>query len=113
MSTPSSAAQGAALSAEPNKDARAPKEKGRGIIFAVGSGDTVSILPLSSPATATGPPPLRELTFSNLSAPKLGRKEGVRDEVSFLFYFPFFSPLFRFCTAVNSPRTLRGTAGKL
>eukprot|EP01095_Lingulamoeba_sp_RSL-Kostka_P007792 TRINITY_DN2529_c1_g2_i1.p1 TRINITY_DN2529_c1_g2~~TRINITY_DN2529_c1_g2_i1.p1 ORF type:complete len:894 (+),score=381.65 TRINITY_DN2529_c1_g2_i1:126-2807(+) len=52
------------------------KDSGRGIIKAVNSGDSVVILELEK--AYNGPPPEREIYFSMLNAPRLGRR-GAND----------------------------------
>jgi len=59
------------------------REKGRGVVKAVLSGDTIVVIHLEK--TQQGPPTEREITISNVSAPRIGKpktqkREAVEDE---------------------------------
>jgi len=57
------------------KDKKAPfqREQGRGIVKAVPSGDTLVVVSLAK--GKQGPPEEREITLSNINAPRLGRRK--------------------------------------
>jgi len=56
------------------------KEKGRGNVKAVLSGDTIVVVHLEK--NQQGPPLEREITISNISAPKLGRRKTQKNEAT-------------------------------
>lgn len=72
-------ASGGALKAEPGAEVSKPLFKGRGIVKAVLSGDSI-VIQDDKPA-AQGPPQERTLTLSSLSAPRLARPPETKDEV--------------------------------
>jgi staphylococcal nuclease domain-containing protein 1 len=66
------------------KEAVKEKEKGRGVVKSVLSGDTIVVLEVDK-SNNQGPPPERQVTFSSLTAPRLGRpktesQEATKDE---------------------------------
>eukprot|EP01117_Protostelium_nocturnum_P000963 TRINITY_DN11291_c0_g1_i1.p1 TRINITY_DN11291_c0_g1~~TRINITY_DN11291_c0_g1_i1.p1 ORF type:complete len:937 (+),score=382.46 TRINITY_DN11291_c0_g1_i1:147-2957(+) len=63
---------------EKTKQPRPPKEAGRGVVKAVTSGDTVLVIHIEK--NQQGPPLERELTLTNISAPKLGRRKTTRNQ---------------------------------
>jgi staphylococcal nuclease domain-containing protein 1 len=56
------------------------KEKGRGNVKAVLSGDTIIVVHLEK--NQQGPPLEREITISNITAPKLGRRKTQKNEAT-------------------------------
>lgn len=56
------------------------KEKGRGNVKAVLSGDTIVVVHLEK--NQQGPPLEREITISNINAPKLGRRKTQKNEAT-------------------------------
>lgn len=56
---------------------------GYGVVRAVNSGDTISIFETAK--ANNGPPPVRDITLSNVQAPKMGYNNA-EDKVNHLFY---------------------------
>jgi len=70
-------AQSQGLPPPQSQQVRREKEKGKALVKAVNSGDSIILL-----ITTNSVPVEKEVTLSHISAPRLARREG-KDEVSF------------------------------
>jgi len=90
MSEPTPTENATAAQATTQKKERAPpkpKDSGRGVVKAVNSGDSLTVIHIEK--GSQGPPQEVELTLTNIAAPRLGRRKSkngeTRDDEPFAF----------------------------